>query len=371
MKAIHFKAFPDLVCAEHGIQDSFPCPWPGCKNGITEDRFELQQWVEKEQNDIYCRVQWQSPLKGLYYSWERENWPHWFSVRRTFWNEVRRLRLVPDEKLDVFYHYTSMEALVSIIESDAIWLSDYSYLNDKTELVHGVKVVSSVISEFLSSGVTEVQGALLQAWSEKALAPLPRVCVASFSGDGDSLSQWRAYGNVAIGFVPHKIGIHANQSQLGVVRYEPEIQKQLAQVYVSHCLQAYALDVENNALERIPDVYHRFGQVLELVSFFKAPSFRDEREYRLVYVEHPELFEDGTFGERPPKHFRVKGGRIYSHIVSSEMFPFPDHKWPLGICEVVLGPESDDLMELGVREFLDENGLQDVPIIRSQIPYRT
>ena len=63
--------------------------------------------------------------------------------------------------------------------------------------------------------------------------------------------------------------------------------------------------------------------------------------------------------------------RNYSHVKSSEMFPMPEHKRPLGICEVVLGPESDDLMELGVREFLDENGLQGVPIKRSAIPYRT
>jgi hypothetical protein len=338
---------------------------------MPDDWFELEQWIESEKKQIYHRYRWQSPLEGPYFSWERKDLPHWFSVRRTFWNEVRRLRLIPGYSLDVFYHYTSMEALVSIVESDSIWLSDYSYLNDKTELVHGVKVVSEAINEFLSQGVSKEQEGLLQAWLEKASAPLQRVCVASFSADGDSLSQWRAYGNVAIGFVPQEIGIHTNQSQLGVVQYDPEIQRKLARVYVSHSMQAYAEDIKNNALERIPDVYHQFGQLLELVSFFKDPSFRDEREYRLVYVEHPEIFESMDFLERPPKHFRVKGGRIYSHVKSSEMFPMPDHKWPLGICEVVLGPESDDLMELGVREFLNENGLQDVPIKRSAIPYRT
>ncbi len=371
MKTIDFKLSPKLVCAEHGIQGSFPCPWPKCKNGLPDDRFKLKQWAESEKHAIYHRFHWQSPLEGPYFSWERRDWPHWFSVRSTFWNEVRRLRLIPDQYISVVYHYTSMEAFVSIVESDSIWLSDYSYLNDKTELVHGVTVVSDAIKEFLGQGVSIEQEGLLQAWLEKAKAPLQRVCVASFSGEGDSLSQWRAYGNVAIGFVPHKIGIHANQSQGGVVQYESEIQRKLAQVYLSHSLQAYDEDIKNNLLERIPDVYHRFGQVLELVSFFKNPSFQDEREYRLVYVEHPELFEREDFLERPPKQFRVKDGRIYSHVKSSELFSTPEHKWPLGICEVVLGPETDDLMELGVREFLDENGLQEVPIKRSAIPYRT
>lgn len=371
MKSLHFKAFPDPVCAAHGVNDTFPCPWPGCENGLSEDRFELKLWVESKKNHVYRRCRWQSPLEGEYFSWEQEDWPHWFSVRKTFWNEVRRLKLIPENNLDVFYHYTSMEALVGIVESDSIWLSDYSYLNDKTELVHGVKVVSEVIEQRLKVGAPEEQEGLLKAWLSAASGHLPRVCVASFSGNGDSLSQWRAYGNVAIGFVPYKIGIHTNQSQLGAVQYDPETQRKLAQVYVAHASQAYSDDIKNKALERIPDVYHRFGQVLELVSFFKDPSFRDESEYRLVYVEHPELFEDGLFGESPPKQFRVKGGRIYSHVKSSEMFPRADHKWPLGISEIVLGPESDDLMELGVREFLDENGLEAVPIRRSKIPYRT
>lgn len=371
MKSIPFKPFPNLVCLEHGVNDSFPCPWPGCKHGLSEDRFELNLRIESDKKQIYRRCRWQSPLEGVYFSWEREDWPHWFFIKKTFWNEVRRLKLLPEDNANVVYHYTSMDALVSIVESDSIWLSDYSYLNDKTELIHGVKVVSTVIDEVLAAGVAKELKNLLQAWKNAASSPLSRVCVASFSGDGDSLSQWRAYGNVAIGFVPHEIGIHTNQSQLGVVQYEPETQKKLAQVYVAHASQAYLEDIKNGALDRIPDVYHRFGQVLELASFFKDPSFRDEREFRLVYVEHPELFkEDGHF-ERPPKHFRVKDGRIYSHVKSSEMFPFPDQKWPLGICEIVLGPESDDLMELGVREFLNENGLVEVPIRRSKIPYRT
>jgi len=371
MKTIDFKLSPEFACAEHGIQGSFPCPWPNCKNGLADDRFELKQWVKSEKHQIYHRFRWHSPLEAPYFSWERRDSPHWFSVIRTFWNEVRRLRLIPDHNVNVVYHYTSMEAFVSIVESDSIWLSDYSYLNDKTELVHGVKVVSDVINELLGQGVSKEQEGLLQAWLKKAAAPLQRVCVASFSGDGDSLSQWRAYGNVAIGFVPRKIGLHTNQSQWSVVQYETEIQRKLARVYVSHSLQAYAEDIKNNTFERISDVYHRFGQVLELVAFFKDLSFRNEREFRLVYVEHPELFEDRALVERPPKHFRAKGGRIYSHVKSSEMFTEPDNKWPLGICEVVLGPESDDLMELGVRELLDENGLNDVPIKHSAIPYRT
>jgi RNA:NAD 2'-phosphotransferase (TPT1/KptA family) len=34
---------------------------------------------------------------------------------------------------DVLYHYTSMEAAISIVKNTAIWATDISYLNDSSE----------------------------------------------------------------------------------------------------------------------------------------------------------------------------------------------------------------------------------------------
>lgn len=371
MKTIPRKFFPESVCKQHGIMDIFPCPWPGCSNGIEEESFQVEPFIKGEPGNIYHRHCWESPIEGKYYNWELEGHPHWFSTAKTFWNEARRLKLVPERDIRVIYHYTSVEALVGIIEAQAIWLTDYSYLNDKRELTHGVEIVTEVAEQMARSEQTPNAQALLNGWLKAASNGSPRVCIASFSGDADSLSQWRAYGPVAIGFKPQSIAIHANQARLVAVEYNVQIQKKLVQVYLSHMVQANEADLANNALERIPDVYQRFEQLIELVAFFKDSSFSVEQEFRLAYVEHPELFERKYF-DPPPKRFRVKGSRLLPHIVSSELFPMPtDEKRELGICEIVLGPEADDLLASGVKEFLDANGMQNVTIRRSKVPYRT
>jgi len=360
-----------MVCKQHGIFGVLPCPWPDCSNGISDESFQIESFFQEKSPEIYHRHRWESPVGGIYYTWKGEKLPHWFSAAQTLWNEARRLRLVGDETVKTIYHYTTVNALVQIVDSRSLWLSDYSYLNDKRELVHGVEIVSKVVDELLQSSQSPDVKDLLTTWSKAASNGRHRVCVVSFSGDSDSLSQWKAYGPIAIGFTPHLIGIHANLARLQKVEYDPGVQRQLVEVFINHLLQAYQVDLSNNELERIPDVYHRFEQLLELVSFFKDRSFKDEQEYRLAYVEHPQLIDRGYF-EPPPKRFRTRRNKILPYIVSSEIYPRRDGKLnELGICEIVLGPEADDLLERGIREFLGANGMEKIPIKRSNVPYRT
>ncbi|MDI6742919.1 MAG: DUF2971 domain-containing protein, partial [Smithella sp.] len=343
MKTIPFKVFPGTICAQHGIIGVLPCPWPDCANGIADESFQEETFLKNENAyNIYHRHQWKSPIEGTYYTWKDETLPNWHYAAQTLWNEARRLGLVQKNNVKTIYHYTSLDALVGIVEAQSVWLSDYSYLNDKRELVYGVEIVSEVVKELLQSGQSKDVQSLLNAWLEATSNGRPQVCIAAFSSDSDSLSQWRAYGPIAIGFTPQLIAIHTNQARLGSVEYDPKIQRQLVEVLINHLVQAYQVDLANKELERNnDDVYHKFEQVLELVAFFKHSSFRDEREFRLAYVEHPQLFNKGYI-KPPPKRFRIKGNRLLPYIVSSELFPDSNgQRRELGICEIILGPEVD------------------------------
>lgn len=64
-------------------------------------------------------------------------------------------------------------------------------------------------------------------------------------------------------------------------------------------------------------------------------------------------------------------GRIIPYVASTEVLQSEHRQFPLEISEVVLGPESDELLEQGVREFLDENGLSEVKVRRSLVPLRS
>ena len=114
-------------------------------------------------------------------------------------------------------------------------------------------------------------------------------------------------------------------------------------------------------------MYHKVERLLELIAFFKNPAFISENEYRLAYVDNPEVV--GMFGlKNTAKAFRVARGKIIPHVSSIDVLPSEDRHFPLEIEVIVLGPESDDLLERGLREFLESQDLLTVKVRRSVVP---
>jgi len=369
MHEIRLRLFDNRVCEQHGNRGMLPCAWPGCENGIAENQFLEPPILEKFPPTVYTRCEWPSPLGGSYYSWGNSDLPNWFNAAQTFWNEARRHRLVPDSFPKVVYHYTSIEGFFGIVEKRSIWLSDFSYLNDRRELTYGADTAKEAIRRMAEKesdpGVLE----LLSAWTKDLHMLQNRVCIASFSEENDSLSQWRAYGPLAIGFATRALSMHVNQSRLQAVEYRPEIQGKLVDIYLHHLRSAYFADVSSDRLDRIPDIYHKIEQIIELIAFFKDPAFKSENEYRLVYIDRPEVLESVGL-QRPPKSFRISKGRIVPYVSSVDILPSEDRRFELEITEIVLGPECDELLERGVREFLDAKRLTNVKTRRSLVPLR-
>lgn len=370
MRQLRLNPFLDSVCLEHGVIGGFPCPWPNCERGISEPQFQEPSPLQGEPSTIYSRREWPSPLGGVYYSWDSDRLPNWFSCTQTFWNESRRHKLIRDAKADVVYHYTSLDGLIGIVDNRAIWLSDYSYLNDKRELSYGTDLATEVIQSILDTEPDEHVRGLLSAWEDNLSRWQNRVCIASFSFDDDSLSQWRAYGPVAIGFPMQALALHVNQSRLQQVEYERDTQRKLLEVYLHHLCSAFSVDTAAGRIERIPDAYHGAERLLELLVFFKEPAFRSENEVRLAFVDNPQLFDSFKL-PRLEKSFRVSRGRIVPYVASVDVLPSRHREFKLEISEVVLGPESDELLKRGIREFLDANGWDNVTVRRSAVPLRT
>ncbi len=211
---------------------------------------------------------------------------------------------------------------------------------------------------------------LLRQWITDLQSPVHRVCVASFSGLGDSLSQWRAYGHIAVGFEPRDISLHAYRANLRPVEYLRDRQRALVDLHLHHMREAYLVDSDAGRLERIEDVYHRTDRLIELIAFFKDPAFAAEQEYRLAFIEHPELMP--SLGHKcSAKRFRVSRGRIIPYVLSNELEPVLSSGRDLKIREVVLGPGADATLERGIREFLTESDMREVEVKRSRVPYRT
>jgi len=224
----------------------------------------------------------------------------------------------------------------------------------------------------LKSTENSIGSGLLRAWEHNIGQFVNRVCIASFSADGDSLSQWRAYGNIALGFDPYDLARHGHSvhgANLRAIEYDRVTQRKLISIYLHPLCQAYEIDYKENRLERIPDIYHKPERLIELIAFSKDSAFFTEREFRLAYIENPDVHK--LIEKTLPKKFRITNSKIIPYISSDQLSLKDDEPHPFVIREVVLGPETNDLFERGVREFLDFHAMDDVTIRRSAIPYRT
>jgi hypothetical protein len=335
-----------------------------------ENEFEVASLIPDKEPDVYQRHEWLSSGGEKYYTWQKNGFPGWFACKKALWSEARRRKLIKANRTEIVYHYTSIDGFMGILGSRSIWLTDYSYLNDRREIEHGVDIVRGVAEAMLKQSNNNAISELLESWINNLQNINERVCIASFSADGDSLSQWRAYGTIAIGFEVSKFTQHVSQVLIQPVEYSEEAQTELAHLYLNHLCQSYLEDSSKNLLERIPDIYHKTNQLIELISFFKDSSFQDEHEYRVVFIEDSSVTESLGL-EKPKKNFRSTNSRIIPYVSSREIYPLAGHERPLEIAEIVLGPNSDEMLERGVRELLLEHGANDIPIRRSHVPYRT
>ena len=98
------------------------------------------------------------------------------------------------------WHYTSYAGFQAIVTSKRIWATEYRFLNDREEFLHarelGLKLVDEepeYVGQYFPARDTlrqAVDGAFQAGYLQ---AEKLHIMVASFSEEGDQLSQWRGY----------------------------------------------------------------------------------------------------------------------------------------------------------------------------------
>ncbi|MGE3855275.1 MAG: DUF2971 domain-containing protein [Planctomycetota bacterium] len=213
------------------------------------------------------------------------------------WDE--RMRPLPPE----LFHYTDTSGLLGILENASIRATHFGFLNDSREVRYGFELAM----EQLEAARKDPQPPLC----EQTIAHVVRsrewmmakggsefdVYLTSFSEDGDLLSQWRGYGQTGAGY---SIGIDPGKLEPGKVPvapdgkplflrllYDPDEQRQLIRDVLQAILEPLkgeSPDVEN-AEALVTTAAGAINRALfHLALMFKAPGFREEREWRAVTV---------------------------------------------------------------------------------------
>lgn len=216
----------------------------------------------------------------------------------------------PSPKL--LYHYTSQAGFLGITKSQSFWASKIHYLNDGREFELSVDLVREYAAE-RQAGADAYESLALQAVANIAgNVAQANVCVASFTEQGDLLSQWRGYctpgDGLSIGLPRPCIEASARAVGWIVTRstYEPAQQRAvLAELVDRHVLRLLGWLASTTAPPSDPDDHAlfreawAFAQELSTIApAIKDESFAEEREWRVISA--PQDFRKMRY--RPGRH---------------------------------------------------------------------
>lgn len=284
-------------------------------------------------------------------------------------------RAVPDG----LYHYTSAAGLLGILTSRTLWATDSAFLDDPTEGLLGrdeaMRRLEVRRNELMDDGPWDedsLEASILDQLHEvidslKKMGTEPirarQGCyVASFSSDGDVLSQWRGYGDggYAIGFhtsamdrfdlVPPKgrtIEHYARMPFLRQVSYGVD-----SDLSLDEALEHVAPDGTGH-----PGIHaHQqcYNHVLPALMTIKHEAFREEREWRLFNAE-----------DLPRGLVRTREGPV--GLVPHVNMTFPED----AVHSVVVGPgPNGDLRLLAAQQLLHSSWHAAPPVVPSSAPLR-
>jgi hypothetical protein len=186
------------------------------------------------------------------------------------------------------YHYTTTEGFKGILESGEIWATSIYCLNDWTEFEYAREPFIDSVRALLKNKEAADGAALLLSYLFEKHPPL-FVCSFSTAGDGDDLSQWRAYSNpygCAIGFEVATLLNYAGMLRFDLSRCEygtvgiQEMAKATAKIVGEIIQMAGGM---RSFHSQYPFGSPLSEQILKVVARYKNEAFSAEQEHRLVY----------------------------------------------------------------------------------------
>ncbi|MCG7546962.1 DUF2971 domain-containing protein [Pseudoalteromonas sp. Of7M-16] len=292
------------------------------------------------------------------------------------------------ENSDIIYHYTSAEAAYFILSSQQIRMSSPEALNDSKEL----KVLSEALAEIVSRSKGE--GHIRETDKRFFSYQIPPIVeadekehlyhIASFSKQGDSLSQWRSYSDdargIAIGFDKHELWNYIKENNSNPLSNSIDIHEcaytleEKSKVF-KEISDSFLIDLfkwQNSLTTASPQTSHRTfeSDILKVIPKMKTEAFKEEEEIRVVRKFSKNnlstnLREEKDNQQSPSVEFKLSNGAITS---------FSNLKFdPSVVKRIILGPKCPiDKDSTDLKMFLESVGVEvnDDTIDKSAASYR-
>jgi hypothetical protein len=276
----------------------------------------------------------------------------------------------PDDEISApgtLYHYTNDDGLLGILQTGQLWATGIDFLNDAAELIYARDAVLGMIetranelSPEFDEGPADTLRQTAQQFRSKSEFFL---YVAALSEEGDSLSQWRAYGSYAIGFAGDQLvnlkptrtveadkdeeypGLHVEKVSYGIEEARSSIDNALAQ-----------MSAPIGGFPGATGWLRMEEHLVPLLATIKHPSFSDESEWRVIV---------GETADWPSSRecFRVTRFGVAPYVKLSFL--------PEMVREVVIGPgRHAEVRASGVQRLLARLGYESAVVTVTDSPFR-
>lgn len=306
-----------------------------------------------------------------------------------------------ENKASQICHYCAIDTLKAILNRGCLRFTDVRFLNDSTEFIEILNWIETVVTK--SSYNVEFQKMILESEEMKELREYHqsyagisnithqyeikayRTYTCSFSVDADALSMWNYYAKSGEGVnitFDHSWNIFAgcNRSEVnsssklenglvicrGLIIYKNEDKIKCIKELLDRLHEIYD-EVKYEIKEYQNYILFAFKQAINnMRCFFKNEYFECENEYRIV-LRIPE----DTLLQKECVNGIVEKGQFKRGNV---LIPYVDYKFDKNsIKQIGINPyvkDKTDMFELGIKELLWLNRMEDVHIIHSCIPIR-
>jgi hypothetical protein len=276
--------------------------------------------------------------------------------------------------METLFHYTDLNAFLSIVQNRKLRLTGAYNLNDYQEITWTLDKIRKRLTELAAVHGRQRPD---EIWTLlHANSGVPYIC--SLSSEPDLLSQWRAYAQngsgIAIGFNRKSL---PGSNHLPVLTLGKDDSLTLHQVVYDEKAQELLIDsILKPAFEgkEIDDKAHHAMSMAAtylsaLSSTFKNAAFHEEKEWRIIHRPFITGKENSNESKiqasvSPPK-YRVSGGRLITYFE----YDFCGAKPEDIFSKIVLGPKCEvSYYDLSI--LLTENGLANINVQRSKASYR-
>lgn len=212
------------------------------------------------------------------------------------------------------FHYTTIDAFASIVESGCLYATHVHFLNDATEYQHGLEVAEKLVDARLDQRLTIKKRRLLLEVRKRLHRLGVGTYVASFTPLADDLSQWRAYcrgGGVSIGFPRRQLQSHGVNRGFIVERcdYSTDQHRRQMAAWLDSFVRRRLRGMGADDNPKWTDADEAMWLLPFHAAFVKHAAFQAEREWRAV-VE-PSCLVDA---DRFVPDWRARGRRLVEYV---------------------------------------------------------